>query len=193
MSDVNFLNSYNEVILENLNAILKQNFLFQTQLKMLEEQNSVIPKLEEQINLVNQKLDSKIKDYEQLVITKDKIANELDGVRGDLNTKNAILQNNVQVDNDKNRLQTALNNQAKEIESLKLKMKSVDEIIGSKDEYIKQLEEMLPNSKRKKLGLEVPEIVEQVKPVVVKEEKKEEIAQLDDVSIVKVESSGGTF
>ena len=85
MSDVNFLNSYNEVILENLNAILKQNFLFQTQLKLLEEQNSVIPKLEEQINLINQKLDSKIKDYEQLVITKDKIANELDGVRGDLN------------------------------------------------------------------------------------------------------------
>ena len=192
MSDVNFLNSYNEVILENLNAILKQNFLFQTQLKLLEEQNSAIPKLEEQINDINSKLHAKHKDYDNLVAEKNRIADELDGVRGDLNTKNAILQNNVQTDNDKNRLQTALNNQAKEIESLKTKMKSVDEIIGSKDEYIKQLEEMLPNSKRKKLGLEVPEVVEQEK-IIVKEEKKEEIKKLDDVSVVKIQSSGGTF
>ena len=29
MSDANFINTYNEVILENLNAIMKQNFMFQ--------------------------------------------------------------------------------------------------------------------------------------------------------------------
>ena len=36
--DGKFLSTYNEVILDNFNAVLKQNFMFQTQIKILEEQ-----------------------------------------------------------------------------------------------------------------------------------------------------------
>ena len=49
MSDANFINVYNEVILENLNAIMKQNFMFQTQMKFLEEKVSKIPEMEEKL------------------------------------------------------------------------------------------------------------------------------------------------
>ena len=40
MSDANFINAYNEVVLENFTAVLKQNFMFQTQIKFLEERVS---------------------------------------------------------------------------------------------------------------------------------------------------------
>jgi hypothetical protein len=35
--DVEFLNSYTEVVLENFDAVLKQNLMFQTQLKIVEK------------------------------------------------------------------------------------------------------------------------------------------------------------
>ena len=49
MSDANFINTYNEVILENLNAIMKQNFMFQTQIKFLEQRVNEIPEMEKKL------------------------------------------------------------------------------------------------------------------------------------------------
>ena len=47
---------------------------------------------------------------------------------------------------------------------------------------------MLPNSKKKKLGIEIPE--EETPKV---EVKKEETAVISNVTPLKVESAGGTF
>ena len=47
MTDVDFINAYNEVILENFNAVLKQNFMFQTQIKFLQEQVNELDSLKE--------------------------------------------------------------------------------------------------------------------------------------------------
>jgi prefoldin subunit 5 len=49
MSDANFINAYNEVILENLNAIMKQNFMFQTQIKFLEQRVNELPEMEKKL------------------------------------------------------------------------------------------------------------------------------------------------
>ena len=62
MSDVNFMNAYNDVVLENFMAVLKQNFMFQTQIKFLEERVSLIPALEEKGKLY----DSVVKDKQEL-------------------------------------------------------------------------------------------------------------------------------
>lgn len=180
MTDANFLSAYNEVVLENLNAILKQNFMFQTQLKILEERVGLIPKLEEQVTLYEKQLADKQKDISNLQNEVSSVKTELEYTKNDLNNKDQIIQSTVQSDGDKHRLQTALNSQAKKIEDLMLRIGSIDEVISKKDEYIKQLEDMLPNSKRKKLGLEVEE-----------PKLKEEI--VDNVAPLKVESSGGTF
>jgi chromosome segregation ATPase len=190
MSDVNFLNAYNEVILDNFNAVLKQNLMFQTQLKFVEEKLKEIPELEKQVASIKEDRDSKLKELIELGNEKNTIQNQLDGIRGELNSKNSILENAVQSDNDKHRLQNALNTQAKQLEALNGRIQAFEDKSKEQDEYIKQLEEMLPNSKRKKLGLEV---VEEQKSEAVKEVKKEEVKVLDNVTPLKVESSGGTF
>ena len=160
--DAKFLNTYNEVILDNFNAVLKQNFLFQTQIKVLEE------------------------------------------LKTELDNKNLAIQNLNNTDSERHRLQTAVNNQMKEIEGLKSQVGSlqngkdseVQSVKNQKDSeirllkdkekeqlnYIAQLEEMLPNSKKKKLGIELPTT-----------EKELTIPAKDEMNVLKFASNGGTF
>ena len=47
---VEFSNAYQEVLLENLDAILKQNFMFQARLKLFEKQANVQSELQAKID-----------------------------------------------------------------------------------------------------------------------------------------------
>ena len=206
MSDANFINAYNEVILENLNAIMKQNFMFQTQIKFLEQRVNEIPEMEKKLadfekiksseleKLQNstgdfeKKLSEKQNDYNRLVDEKNNLAGQVLSLKNEVEDKNRIIQNNVTTDNDKHRLQTAVNQQAGEIEKLKNRIESMEEEIDSSKKYTTQLEEMLPNSKKKKLGIEIPE--EETPKV---EVKKEQTAPINNVTPLTFESAGGTF
>ena len=189
MSDANFINAYNEVILDNLTAIMKQNFMFQTQMKFLEERVSKIPEMEEKLASVESDKNNKQEEYNRLLSEKNNLANEVASLKNELNNKDSIIQNNVTTDNDKHRLQTAVNEQAAEIKKLKNRIESMEKEIDSHKKYTTQLEEMLPNSKKKKLGIEIPEEETPVKVEV----KKEETAIISNVTPLKVESAGGTF
>jgi chromosome segregation ATPase len=191
--DAKFLNTYNEVILDNFNAVLKQNFLFQTQIKVLEEQ--VKEKSELETKLAS--LSSENNDISELRA-------EIDGLKTELDNKNLAIQNLNNTDNERHRLQTAVNNQMKEIEGLKSQVGSlqngkdseVQSVKNQKDSeiqllkdkekeqlnYIAQLEEMLPNSKKKKLGIELPTT-----------EKELTIPAKDEMNVLKFASNGGTF
>ena len=191
--DAKFLNTYNEVILDNFNAVLKQNFLFQTQLKVLEEQVKEKSELET-------KLASLSSENNDIVELRD----EIDGLKDELNNKNLAIQNLNNTDSERHRLQTAVNNQMKEIEGLKSQVGSlqngkdseVQSVKNQKDSeirllkdkekeqlnYIAQLEEMLPNSKKKKLGIELPTT-----------EKELTIPAKDEMNVLKFASNGGTF
>ena len=191
--DAKFLNTYNEVILDNFNAVLKQNFLFQTQIKVLEEQ--VKEKSELETKLAS--LSSENNDIVEL-------RGEIDGLKDELNNKNLAIQNLNNTDSERHRLQTAVNNQMKEIEGLKSQVGSlqngkdseVQSVKSQKDseikllkvkekeqlDYIAQLEEMLPNSKKKKLGIELPTT-----------EKELTIPAKDEMNVLKFASNGGTF
>ena len=179
MSDANFINAYNEVILENLTAIMKQNFMFQTQMKFLEERVSTIPALEEKGKL-----------YDSVVNEKSELQNKISSLTSENENKDNIIRNTTNSDADKHRLQTALNGQAKELERLRNKVTNVEKDIADKNYYIKQLEDMLPNSKRKKLGLE---IIESTKEEVEEVKSTEKVSVKEDNVILKVESAGGTF
>ena len=98
MSDVNFINAYNEVILENLNAIMKQNFMFQTQIRLLEERVKLIPEMEEKLDNVEKNETIKQEEYNRLVNEKANLANEVDSLKSELNNKNLIIQNNITSD-----------------------------------------------------------------------------------------------
>jgi len=178
MSDANFINVYNEVVLENFIAVLKQNFMFQTQIKFLEERVSTIPALEEKGNL-----------YDSVVIEKVELQNKISSLTSEIENKDNIIKNTTNSDIDKHRLQKALNEQAKELEKLNNKVADVENDIADKKYYIKQLEDMLPNSKRKKLGLEIESTKEEVEEV----KSTEKVSVKEDDVILKVESSGGTF
>ena len=188
MSDANFINAYNEVILENLNAIMKQNFMFQTQMKFLEERASKIPEMEKKLASVETDKSDKQEEYNRLLNDKNNLANEVSALKHEIDNKNSIIQNNVTTDNDKHRLQTAVNEQAGEIEKLKNRIESMEKEIDSHKTYTTQLEEMLPNSKKKKLGIEIPE--EETPKV---EVKKEQTAPINNATPLTFESAGGTF
>ena len=179
MSDANFINAYNEVVLENFTAVLKQNFMFQTQIKFLEERVNTIPALEEKGNL-----------YDSVVREKLELQNKISSLTSENENKDNIIKNSNNSDADKHRLQTALNEQAKELEKLSNKVTNVEKDIADKNYYIKQLEDMLPNSKRKKLGLEV---IESIKEEVEEVKSTEKVSVKENNVVLKVESAGGTF
>jgi chromosome segregation ATPase len=216
MSDSNFINAYNEVILENLNAIMKQNFMFQTQIKFLEQRVNDIPEMEKKLadfeknksieleqlqnsagnfekklsetsNDFEKKLADKQNDYNRLMDQKNNLAGEVLSLKNEVEDKNRIIQNNVTSDNDKHRLQTAVNQQSGEIEKLKNRIESMEKEIDSHKKYNLQLEEMLPNSKKKKLGIEISE--EDTPKVEVKKEQ----TVFNNVTPLTFESAGGTF
>ena len=179
MSDANFIIAYNEVVLENFIAVLKQNFMFQTQIKFLEERVSTIPALEEKSNL-----------YDSVVEEKVELQNKISSLTSEIENKDNIIKNTTNSDIDKHRLQKALNEQAKELGRLSNKVSDVENDIADKKYYIKQLEDMLPNSKRKKLGLE---IIESTKEEIEEVKSTEKVTVKENNVILKVESAGGTF
>ena len=179
MSDANFLNVYNEVVLENFTAVLKQNFMFQTQIKFLDEKVKEIPALQEKGN-----------SYDSVVREKNELQNKIVSLTSEVENKDNIIKNSSNSDADKHRLQTALNEQARELAKLNDKVANVENDIADKNHYIKQLEDMLPNSKRKKLGLEV---IETTKEEVEEVKSTEKISVKENDVILKVESAGGTF
>ncbi len=178
--DGQFLSAYNEVILDNFTAVLKQNFMFQTQLKFVEDQKQKLVEAEEKI--------AKLQDIGK---KNEALMNEVDDLKGQLNSKDALIKSATNSDVERHRLQTAVNTQTKEIANLKESVGSLQKEIDSQKDYITQLEEMLPNSKKKKLGIA---IVEEEKPVLeVKEEKQKPTPEIENVNILQFESSGGTF
>lgn len=173
--DGKFLNVYNEVVLENFYAVLKQNFMFQTQLKFAEEQNKKVGELEKKLaTLASENDDANI------------LREEIKTLKETISQKDAIIQSSSNTDNERHRLQTAVNNQMKEIEGLKKTIDDLQKQQKNQQEYVTQLEEMLPNSKKKKLGIEIPE---EPKPI------KEDLTTLnkEDDNILKFASTGGTF
>ena len=173
--DGKFLDVYNEVILDNFNAVLKQNFMFQTQLKFAEEKAKEVGELEKKLAaLTSENSDANI------------LREEIDALKETISQKDAIIQSSSNTDNERHRLQTAVNNQMKEIEGLKKTNDDLQQKQKDQQVYVTQLEEMLPNSKKKKLGIELPE---EQKPI------KEEPITLnkEDDNILKFASTGGSF
>jgi septal ring factor EnvC (AmiA/AmiB activator) len=173
MVDAKFLAFFNEVAQDNFVAVAKQNLLFQAQIRTLEEHNKIIPELQKKI--------------EDLEVTKGEvkvILQENNDLKNQLNQKNAVIENSSKFDTDRHRLQTAVNTQSKEIAGLKKTIEELNQETEKEKDYIRQLEDMLPNSKRKKLGLTV---VEDKK----KEEDTEEVQ--NDEKKLEIVTSGGTF
>ena len=174
--DGKFLDVYNEVILDNFNAVLKQNFMFQTQIKFAEEKVKEVGELEKKLAaLTSENSDANI------------LREEIKALKETISQKEAIIQSSSNTDNERHRLQTAVNTQMKEIEGLKKTIDDLQQKQKDQQNHVNQLEEMLPSSKKKKLGIELPE-----EPKPIKEESKKPGIKEDD-NILKFTSTGGSF
>jgi len=116
---VEFSNTYQEILLDNLVSIIKQNFIFQTQLKLAEGGNKDKTELQE-------KYDTLFSQYESL---KSQTL-ELEALRLRVDT-------NAGAHEEKSRIQSALNDEMKKSVELKgqLEVKS-SELVGKTQEIV---------------------------------------------------------
>lgn len=126
---VEFSNAYQEILLDNLVAIIKQNFVFQTQLKLAED----VGKAKEEIQL---KYNELLQAHETLKDFK---------IKSDINTT---------AHEEKSRLQSALNDMMKKNSALQKDIESKNKEIEALKEYTKKLETITSVSKLKKINLE---------------------------------------
>jgi len=150
MNDIKFLEKYNESALDNFVAVVKQNILFQAQIAYLSEQVSHTDELRKQIF-----------DFEPVKEALVKLRDENIGLTQELNNKINIIESANKSDAEKYRLQTSLNEQSREIERLNNGLSALQEQLKEQTEYIAKLEDMLPKTAKKKLGITQETIVEE--------------------------------
>ena len=134
---VEFSNAYQEILLDNLVSIIKQNFIFQTQLKIVEESGKAKTEIQA-------KYDELIRAHETLKEFK---------ARADVNNS---------AHEEKSRLQSALNDTMKKVTKLEKDLTEKNTEIVSLNQYIEKLESIATPSKLKKLN---PEKFVDEKPV----------------------------
>jgi hypothetical protein len=168
MNDIKFLQKYNETAIDNFLAVVKQNIIFQAQISYLSEENQSITDLKQQIL-----------DFEKVKDALVRMQEENINLKNELNSKITIIESANKTDAEKYRLQTAVNNQMRELDVLKQGAITLQDKIKQQDEYIAKLEDMLPKTARKKLGIVNEETIQEEKTV--------------DNETIKTLSSGGNF
>ena len=183
---VEFSNAYQEILLENLVAVIKQNFIFQTQLKLTEASGNEKNDLQERLNTLQSEFDAMSNQARDVEIYKSRAEqnssaheekSRIQTALNDTMAENARLKN--QVEANQNEIRELRSQKESESKLLKEQKKAElqnltegknNEITELKD-YIKILEENVAVSKLKKINptlaktLEVPVVPE---PVVLK-------------------------
>lgn len=131
---VEFSNTYQEILLDNLVSIIKQNFVFQTQLKLSEKIGKEKADLQAKFDEVNTKYEAIKND-----------AAMIEQLRARADVSNSVQQ-------EKDRIQIALNDTMKRNASLNKNLEEKNMEILKLQEYIKKLEEVVPSSKLKKIN-----------------------------------------
>jgi polyhydroxyalkanoate synthesis regulator phasin len=141
---VEFSNAYQEILLDNLIAIIKQNFVFQTQLKLAEDSGRVKEEIQTKYNdlvKVHEVLKGQLSEAQNVKLKADMSAS---------------------VHEEKSRLQSALNDMMKKKVVLEKEVEEKNSEIENLKEYITKLEGIAPHSKLKKIN---PEVVTETKTV----------------------------
>jgi len=166
---VEFSNVYQGVLLENLDVILKQNFLFQARLKMLEQEVNFRAEMQAKIDELTAKHQEAL---EQIGRTQH--------YRTQAESNDAIVQ-------EKTRIQSALNDTMRELGTTKNSLDSITQQLNLKNIEVEEMKSRI--SELEKLVPPAPKVVK--KPTVKTEEKPVEISATE-TNKLEVEV-GGTF
>jgi chromosome segregation ATPase len=174
--NVEFSNAYQEVLLENLDVILKQNFMMQARLKLLEKEANVRAEMQAKIDELTVKHQEALQQIGQTQHYKTQAE-----------SNEAIVQ-------EKTRIQSALNDAMRELGTTKNVLEAKDRELGEIKNTLevkeKEVEEM--KSKISELEKLVPIASKVVKKPTVKTEEKPVEISATETNKVRVEA-GGTF
>ena len=118
-NDLTFLNTYTEIVQENVSAIIKQNFVFQTQLKMAENKLAILDdavRNADNLSVQNKELQTKINELLSLTSSYKTVADDKSRLQSSLNETSQV----------KNQMQTQLNDMQQELTRLRLKADEFD-------------------------------------------------------------------
>ena len=160
---VEFSNSYQEVLLENLDVILKQNFMMQARLKLLEKEANVRAEMQAKIDELTVKHQEALQQIGQTQHYKTQAE-----------SNEAIVQ-------EKTRIQSALNDAMRELGNTKSALEAREKEVKEMSSKISELEKLIPVASK----------VFKKPTVKVVEEKPVEISATE-TNKVRVEA-GGTF
>ena len=166
---VEFSNAYQEVLLENLDVILKQNFMMQARLKLFEKETNLRAEMQAKIDELTAKHQEAL---EQIGRTQH--------YRTQAESNDAIVQ-------EKTRIQSALNDTMRELGATKNSLDSITQQLNLKNKEVEEMKSRI--SELEKLIPPAPKVVK--KPTVKTEEKPVEISATE-TNKVRVEA-GGTF
>lgn len=123
---VEFSNSYQEVLLENLDVILKQNFMMQARLKLLEKEANVRAEMQAKIDELTVKHQEALQQIGQTQHYKTQAE-----------SNEAIVQ-------EKTRIQSALNDAMRELGNTKSALEAREKEVKEMSSKISELEKLIP-------------------------------------------------
>lgn len=150
--DVKLQNAYVEVLLDNFLSVVKQNVMFQAQLKTLSDSSEELARTKNAL----EELNAKYLDCERKFTESGNLINSL---RIDNTNKESQIVNTTNLQKEKDRLQAATNDFMRQINKLKEENKSILDKLNSQNKYIESLEPLVPVTKLKKIKAE-QEVVE---------------------------------
>jgi chromosome segregation ATPase len=173
---VEFSNSYQEVLLENLDVILKQNFMMQARLKLLEKEANVRAEMQAKIDELTVKHQEALEQIGQTQHYKTQAE-----------SNDAIVQ-------EKTRIQSALNDAMRELGTTKSSLEVKDKELGEIKNTLEAKEKEIQEMKSRVLELEkiIPSASKVVKKPTVKTEEKPVEISATETNNIMVEA-GGTF
>jgi len=123
---VEFSNAYQEVLLENLDAILKQNFMFQARIKLFEKEANSKAELQAKLDDVTAKYQNVLEQV-----------GAAEQYKVQASSNDAIVQ-------EKTRIQSALNDTMRELDSTKSVLERSQAEIGELKTQILELQKLIP-------------------------------------------------
>jgi len=130
---VEFANAYQEILLDNLVSIIKQNFIFQTQLKLTESTGKELQETRLLLEELREKYNA-IKDIAEQAASLKQIADQTSSLH-----------------DEKSRIQEALNNSLMKTKELTEQIVKQNEEIKKLNDYVSVLEKNVSVTKLKKL------------------------------------------
>ena len=125
---VEFSNAYQEVLLENLDAILKQNFMFQTRIKLFEKEANFKTELQAKLDDVTAKYQDAMSQV-----------GEAEQYKVQASSNDAIVQ-------EKSRIQSALNDTMRELGTTKSALEKSQDLVKELKSRVAELEKLVPSA-----------------------------------------------